>query len=415
MDRLHLEGPLHAWNETALAGTIGEGAQARPVMVFLGPESTGTHSTEHDYELSEPWIGRTGDHVVPLLDVVAHGGRNAWIHPRVEALGLVHLVDVLDGERPHLRVAAEIVGALADALHALGPAAYEHPGPTPEDVAIDAEGAIHLLGFVTPYPPSPVTRDPSHGTPAEALVWRLGMLLAHLLSGRVPAVSDTAAHQGMLRRVLIRSMSREGPLFTERYRDWLTGMLSWEPGQRPTLSSIGPGLRKVGKDLGGPDLKTWAATQVPRRMLGATHDGPLPALEETESSFQPWNEREASEEFSIHPADLSGQRTLPGVPLSAFGKDDPTAESTIQSTLSAVGSPRVEPGTMPVEIGPPAEAMQNRPSLPVGFLELPEPDPLPVDTRTSPAVFAQIALFGILGMVIGSLILLGILVLIANP
>ena len=414
MDRLHLEGPFHAWSDTALAGTLGEGPQARPVMVFLGPESTGTHSTEHDYELSEAWIGREADGVVPLLDVIAHSDRNAWLHPQVQALGLVHLVDVLDNERAPLRIAAELVAAVADKLHAIGPDGHKHPGPMPEDIAVDAQGNVHLLGFVSPYPPSPISRDPSSGSPAEALVWRLGILLAHLLSGRVPAVSDTAAHQGMLRRVLIRSMSREGPLFTERYRDWLTGMLNWEPGQRPTLSSIGPGLRKVGQDLGGPDLATWAAAQVPRRIHAAVHKDAIPPPDDSESSYKPWNQAEASEEFSIHPAELSGTRTLPGIPRSAFGKDDPTAESTLQG-VDLAGIPRVEPGTMPVEVGPPAEAMRNHPSLPVGFLDQPELDPLPEDKRTSPAVFAQIALFGLLGMVIGGLILLIILVLIANP
>lgn len=415
MDRLHLEGPLPAWSDTALEGTLGEGETARPVMVFLGPEASGD-SAEVDHEESAKWVGRTGEPLVPLLDVITHGDRSAWIHPRVEALGLVHLVDVLEGDRPPLRISAELVAAVADALVSLGSDGLHHRGPSPEDVGIDAKGGIHLLGFASPWPQSPTYRDPCAGTLQEQLVWRLGVLLAHLLGGRIPAVSTASAHKGMLRRVLIRAMSREGPLFTERYRSWLTGMLSWDPTQRPALSSVGPGLRTVGAELAGPGLADWCATQVPGRMRLAerAHD---PVLEDTERSFEPWNTGEDSEEFSIHPAELSGSRTLPGLPLSRLPSDEVTAETTLRNTTIPGFGPRVEPGTMPVGVGPPAEAMRRRPSLPVGFLDREEleTEPLPADPQRSIMVAAQVALIGLLGLVTGGMLLLAILVWIANP
>lgn len=414
MPGLHLEGPLVAWSDTALTGRYGDGADVRRVMVFLGPDHAGEPDPT-ELDRARRWVGRTGPGLLELIDVTPHGTRLAWLHPPVDALGLIHLVDAADGQRPSLRVVAELVAAIADALHAQGSGALDHPGPSPEDIGVDATGRIHLTGFCSPWPPAPVYRDPSASLGSPALAWRVGVLLSQLLAGRVPAVSDRSGHEAMIRRVLIRSMSRSGPTFSERYRDWLTGLLAWDPDLRPSLSAVGPGLREVGRNLGGPDLAAWATTEVPVLIARARERSHTPLESAGQGSFHTWTAAaEPSEDHAITLADVSGHRTLPGLPLSALERDEPTAESTIRTTASGGVIPLTEPGTIPVGVGPPVEALHRRPpTLPAGFLDDPGRPPPPARERST-AVIAQLVLLSLLGGVIAVLLLLVLLVLIVR-
>lgn len=409
MSRLRLEGPHPVWSDTALLATLDEGTAPRPVMAFLGPEHGRSKADPAERAAAYPWIGRKVRGLLPLVEVVAIGPRNAWLYPPIDALGLSHLVDLPDSHRAPIRVSAELVAAVAETLHRLGTSAVEHNGPEPSDIAVDPQGQVHLIGFASPWPISPLFRDPAGGNEQEQLVWRLGVLLALLLGGRVPAVSDRSAHEAMTRRILIRAMSRSGPLFTERYRNWLTGMLAWEADQRPALSAIGPGLREVAESISGADLRTWARS-LPERMETIRAElGEAATTVDTEASYHPWTaEGEPTEDLVAPPTpDLASMGTLPGIPLSAFERDEETAESTLLSGVMPVGHGAVEPGTMPVGIGPPVAAMKNRPSLPQGFLEGPEAEePLPVDHGSS-AQLIQLALIGLLGLI--SLGLLGLM------
>lgn len=410
MPGLHLEGPLVAWSDTALAGRLGDAPDGVPVLVFLGPDSA-VGPDPGELDRARRWIGRDAPGLLPLSDVALHGSRLAWLHPRVEALGVVHLVDAADGQRPPLRVVAELVAAVADTLHAVGAAASEHPGPSPEDLGLDARGRVHLTGFCSPWPAAPVYRDPSGAVGTQALAWRLGVLLALLLAGRIPAVSDRSGHEAMIRRILIRSMSRSGPTFSERYRDWLIGLLAWDPDLRPSLSAVGPGLRDVARALGGPDLAAWSADEVPTRIARARERSHAPA--DAAGSFHTWTTAaEPSEDHAITLAEVSGHRTLPGLPLSALDRDEPTAESTIRTSASGASAPLAEPGTIPVGVGPPVEALSRRPpTLPAGFLDDPGRSPPPPAERST-AVIAQLVLLTLLGGVIACLLLLVLLVLV---
>jgi hypothetical protein len=398
MAELTLDGPLITWSDTALAARLGEGASARPVMAFLGPQPFGPITGNDPREQAVAWMGIDAPGVLPLLDVVQLGRRHAWTYAYVEALGLSRM---LGAQGPPTRVAAELVASVADILHGLGSRGLAHPGPAPSDIGVDPSGALHLLGFVSPWPASPVLRDPSAGNAGEACVWRLGMLLAQLLGGSVHAVTAKSAHDAMLRRILIRAIGSSGDVFPERYRNWLTGLLAWDPGQRPALSSIGAGLRDVASSMAGPGLPEWAGTEVYARcgvlMRTSTE---LEATVDADSSYHPWQSaREASKDQhtsgppSIYPSPLSAHQTLHGLQLGKIPPDDRAAEVTLLPDGKASVGPKInEPGTMPVRVGPPVEAATKpKPSLPPDFLDR-LPQPLEVETDTTGAFLRLLAL-----------------------
>ena len=407
MSALELEGPLHDWHDTALAGVWTRGDEVHNVMAFLGPEVEDGRPPD---DRATPWIGRTGPGVLSLLGVVQLGKRQAWLYPRTTALGLAQIVGRVPRAIP-LRVAAEIVAETADVLHQLSNGTT-HPGPALADLGLLIDGHIQICGFASPYPVDPSMADPGSGTEGESLVWRLGILLARLVGGTMPAISSEKAHQARVRRLLIHAMSREGHMFTDRYRDWLTGMLHWSPDQRPALSAVATGLRKLGAEVGGPDLGMWAGQNISALRNNAVRARHAQTPHLASKSFQPWNE--ASEDLTEdeHPGtrplpSLTLDTTHPGIQIPELpDRDDATCESTLQNRGVHHGAPRAEPGTMPIGIGPPAEAMKEAPRLPAGFLE-PTLPPTPRAVSTTAIVSA--ALLALLtGMTLAVMVLTGL-------
>ena len=47
---------------------------------------------------------------------------------------------------------------------------------------------------------------------------------------------------------------RSGPVISERYGQWIRGMLAWAPAERPPLSAVPSGLRAVAWAMGGEGL-----------------------------------------------------------------------------------------------------------------------------------------------------------------
>jgi hypothetical protein len=283
---------------------------------------------------------------------------------------------------------------------------------------VDEQGHVYMIGFSNPWPSSPVLRDPDGGTDSESMVRRLGVLLAQLLGGSVPAASDRTAHEAMTRRVLIRAMSRSGPIFTERYRDWVSGMLAWDADQRPPLSGVAGGLREVAEGVGGRSLADWASEQVLMRARVAHEIGEAEdATRYSGASFHPWNIRDVDRDVPLlgdsdasMPSELIGSRTLPGIPINMLAGGDPTAETTLlPSGRTAAGTPTAEPGTMPIGVGPPAEAVQGRgPKLPAGFLD----DDLARPHLEKRPAGVQILVLAMLGAVMAALVLVVLLVVV---
>ncbi len=404
MSGLELQGPLHDWHDTALAGRWTRGDEVRDVMVFLGPELQGDRPRD---SRAASWIGRTGPGMLPLLAVVTLGKREAWIYPRTTALGLERLIRA-EGRIVPFRVAAEIVAQVAEVLHQLS-SGSDHPGPLPADVGVLSDGTVKICGFASPYPPDPAVEDLGGGTNDESMVWRLGVLLSRLIGGTMPAISDEISHQARMRRLLIHAMSREGHLFTERYRDWLTGMLHWAPGQRPALSAVASGLRKLGAEVGGPDLEMWASQNVDslrNTSVRAHRDDPDPRDPE---NYYPWNDpsvdqTEDDQTGNSAAPPLTLGTTLPGLAVTDIpARDDATSESTLRAYGSERVIPQAEPGTMPIGIGPPVEAMRAKPTLPAGFLE-----PTPPPRRGPPSTSAMVSA-GLLALLAGMTLALAIL------
>jgi hypothetical protein len=321
--------------------------------------------------------------VLRLLEVRAHQRRVAWVYEPWDGLAL----GALPGAETTLpaRAAAEIVAEVATTLLEIG-AELRHPGPEVGDVLVDARGGVRLAGFVGPYRRPLGLRAPFGDRGEAAQVYRLGLLLAHLLTGALPgpAVGEEA-HAAVLRNVLIRSMARPGDVLPERLADWLRGMLAWSPVERPVLSAIPDGLRDA---VGGarPSLVEWAARHVDALRQRAADEAQavrdaLPPVVELEDSLD-----EVSQDSLASPL---GEREEPY-------DDEPTQEAPIAPVPGHELAPRtLPPSAIPVSVGPPAEVLKRRPRLPEGFLEAGTDETMPVEGPPSAARLPAWALFAL--------------------
>ncbi|MBW1877972.1 MAG: hypothetical protein JRJ84_06400 [Deltaproteobacteria bacterium] len=391
--RLQLLGPYDAWHGAAHVGRFTmEGAAAQPVLVLLGPESKAPDAVDRAKQAAEAARGIHHPGVLRLLAVESFGERVAWVYQEMLGMGLGHTVG---GENEILlptRVAAQTVGRVAQTLLDLGTAGTAHNGPEASDLLVDSFGNLYVAGFSGPFPRSPSMRAPQGDDGEAALVYRLGVLLALLVSGSSPAPpSNRAAHAAVIRRALIRAMSRPGPVLTERYGDWLRGMLAWEPSERPPLSTVPDGLAKVAEATAGPSLEEWCLERVEalrqrvileaeqRRhgtdgaVLARAHSEAPPNLGTDQRSFE--TRRLAPVTPSPTPAPVVRRPPTAQVAKleAALPEDDPTQESSAEDEPELIDSkPPIRVTSllpMPVQVGPPPEAVRTRPSLPPGFLE----------------------------------------------
>ena len=365
---LELQGKCPGWPEEARRGRWTVGGSSRPCIAVLAPETThlpvdlAREQAVEALQLEDPGV-------FPLLGVTAHAGYVAWVYGDSSALSLAHTLDT-DDEHDLLptRAGAEVVARVAEILVGLQAAGQAHGGPAPADVFLTESGAIRLAGFA----------GPPHGIPApgstlaseSALVYRLGVLLAHLVGGARPAAaSEEGAHAALVRRALIRAMARPGPVLTERYGDWLRGMLAWDPAERPPLTAVPTGLRKVAEATGGASLEEWAETNVKRILERRAQRVAEEERRPVATDEVDWRSRVQT---GAPPARLktegTTQRRLRVVATGEEMEDDPTIEDTYDSSVGLLGA-RPPTDAMPVEVGPPAEVAARRYSLPEGFLE----------------------------------------------
>jgi hypothetical protein len=402
--KLELLGPYEAWHGAAWLGRLTWPREpARQVLVLLGPEGATADGLGRARSSAACAMGLRGTAadggVLPLVEVTSVGARIAWVHAHVDGLGLGYTVGSEGQALLSTRAAAEVVASVADVLLGIGPDGHRNRGPEPTDVLVDARGQLHLTGFAGPFPSPPFMRAPRGEDGEAGVVYRLGVLLAQLVSGVPPSpASERTAHAALIRRALIRAMARPGPVLTERYGDWLRGMLAWEASERPPLSAVPDGLRKVAEATGGESLEAWARVHVDELRRRARHVSPRPlvvaeeppadgmATEDAPSSTEDeprWRPSAALSDTLLTPVDpsvLTEQRPsfrpypeLSPTPRDDFHDDDPTQEAAslgYGGRRPAANPPRPHAGSsIPVSVGPPPEAIREPPRLPSGFLD----------------------------------------------
>lgn len=317
-------------------------------MVLLGPEVE-SDGLVRARERSRRWLGVRRPGVLSLLAVEPVAGRVGWVYQPFDGVSLGALRRALP-ELPSQRVAAEIVIRCAQISEVLWADGELHPGIDLDDVLIGPDGRVVLAGFVGPFAQSPIHRDPRGTEDSAAAVWRLGVLLAQLLTGAPPTTAtDRVSHELMLRRLLIRIMSRPGPGFPERYRDWQCAMLAFSPEDRPILARIAPGLHEIAETLPEPSLASWAQRWVPE-----IRERPTPG----EPPLLPSDSLEPTEIGGAHPSEHTEEAEISEYPQ----QDDATAISTDGDPPRPFASP--EHGAVPVHVGPPPEAVPKITALP---------------------------------------------------
>ena len=411
---VELTGTRLSWRGAAYDGTLRvDGSDPEPVLALLGPEGAPDDALARAQRASSMALTLRHAGVLRLLSVERTDGRVAWCYEAFRGLGMVHLVGSDGAAELPARAAAELVAQVAETLLALGSAGLLHPGPEPADLLLAGSGAVKIATFSGPYPASPAMRAPEGRDGGEpATVYRLGVLLAHLTSGSpIPASSDAEAHEVAVRRALIRAMARPGPVLSDRYGQWLRGMLAWAPGERPPLSAVPAGLRGVAWATGGESLADWSGRRVQELILQVEERGVATGI--TPPPAPDFSDPALTEVDGPRPA--REPTPLPARPVT-FDDDTSTSaeDDATQELPPAGGSPVPSSGRrsgssagMPVDIGPPPAALRKA-SLPPGFLTdvsaasaKEHTEPAPETTMMSPAV--------LVGVIIGLLIAVALL------
>ena len=199
---LQLLAPYDAWHGAAHKGRwTGDDGIERDVFVLLGPETIAAEAVDRARKSAEAALRLRHPGVLPLLVVEPFGERIAWVYEAVHAMGLGHTLGHGEDALLPTRAAAEVVARVAEIILEIGPEALLHPGPEAGDLLVDAQGQVRIAGFSGPFPRAPAMRAPQGDAGEVALVYRLGVLLAELVSGSSPTPgSEKGAHTAVIRR-----------------------------------------------------------------------------------------------------------------------------------------------------------------------------------------------------------------------
>lgn len=347
---LDIGDPWPAWHSLVRRATWRRDGSSREVLVFLGVQPI--DDLQAIRTEAEPAMGVVDPGVLPLLGVEPIGEGVGWVYPFRPVVSPCFFSKPLLGHR----ASAQLVARVARVVEA-----HPHPGPNVEDVLLDATGRVLVANFVGPLPPN--ARAPGDDEGEAAVVYRLGALLATLLAGAVKAGSTPSSHDAAVRRTIIRAMSMPGAVFSDRYASWLQGMLAWDPDARPPLSRVAQALEELAGTSGGlplqavvvRDFDRWV--EVAGRYQGNSLGDPsLAASTSSHPTFDP---------------EYAGRTTLAKeTPAEIPYVDEPTVESELFDPVECTPPSVLERGTIPVEVGPPVEAIRKRPpTLPPGFLD----------------------------------------------
>jgi hypothetical protein len=338
-----LTGACHWWADAAHTARW----QDRDVVVWLGPElppddPLGARLRER----AGRWIGRSDAPLWPLLAVSAVDGRPAWIYPAATVASAAALARVAPEGWPP-RAALGLCARVADALVALGSDGAQHPGPEAHHVLLTPDGGVLLSHLAGPGPRSPARREPRGREDEGATVWRVGVLLAELLTGHPPQpATDPSSHEASTRRLSIRLLARSGPPLPDEVRSWVLAMLAWETRDRPPLVLLGDRLAALAARLDGPDLAAFAADRVPVARQAATH----PAVPVAPAPEELPEDRPDRTEEVVDPDPTDGDL------------DEETV--SVETDAPPPRSLPPEQGAIPVGVGPPAELLLRMRKVP---------------------------------------------------
>jgi len=307
---LHIEGPLRRWGPDVALVTTRDG----PLAMVFGPPVLDPAALAEAQLRARSFVDVEAPGLLPLRRVEHLKGRIGYGYDVPEGASLV----ALTRHRPvvPLAAAAGIVSRLAEIACELGPDAHQHPGPTKPDVIVERTGRVRLAGLAGP-------RTVDHAD-EPGLVERLGRLLAEMLLGRPlhparhapPTVVDQLAEHS-------------GPRFDRTWQDLLLELLDPEPARRPTLPALVEAARSLAATPTGETVDRW----VQRAWPAIDPPDPLGA-------------------FSWDPTAMDRPTQPSEEPLD----DDPDEPTVSQHDVA----PRLvrEQGSIPVDVGPPPEAMR---------------------------------------------------------
>lgn len=343
-----------AWHPDVRRARWEQEGFGQDVLVVLGPHAPGAVLQARNAACDA--MSYRGRHVLPLLGVEATGRKVAWLYP-LEVV--VSLRRIPRGGLGH-RGALEVVLALARTLGDL-----PHPGPSPDHVLIDDRGTVRIAGFVGPWATedawsAPRSRLPGSDSWAET-AYQVGLLYAWLLGTSVPPAHDAEEHAHLVRRALIDVLSAPGAPISDAQRQLFSDLLAWDPRDRPTAREVVQRAQQGLRSGGGPSI-TELVTEQFSTWLQPHRRAPAPAPEPGDFTLDVDHTQEAPRSVRT----LDGEGRLPEIPE----EDDPTVDSELGIVPGSDRTPTsaIEFGSLPLRVGPPAEAARVRPRLPDGFL-----------------------------------------------
>lgn len=220
--------------------------------------------------------------VLRLFHTSKVDGQPAWVYEGFQAVSLARALSVANANREFLpaRAAVEAVERASQGIRAAltqgqniqgSPGPVIHLGPAPSELLVDSTGSLRVAGFSIEVEGAPGLRAPSGyapfkpGTPAQRAVYGLGALLVHLLGGERPGTAgdDSRRQSAVIRRAVIRVLSRPGEAVPDSMTDLIRSVLAFEPEDRPPLSELQDVLASAAEQFRSAGLRTWAPDRVP--------------------------------------------------------------------------------------------------------------------------------------------------------
>jgi hypothetical protein len=383
-DKIKVIGPWLAWGDDVRRGQMvrPDGSEV-PVLLRGHPETSDAAQLRKD--------GRTlsaveHPRILRLLHITKASGRPLWVYEGFEAASLDRVLQVLgaQGEFLPIRTCLQVVTAAAEGLEAgiesarsadglTGPMPeIFHPGAGPTEVLVDGQGQVKVAGFRVRRSgdagePGPIGYvAPVDGSPEANAVFALGALLVHLLAGEAPAAGspDPERHRSIIRRALIRVLSRPGEAVSDPVIDLIRECLCVEAAERPGLTRLQELLAARAEEAGDAGLDGWAPVKI------------SPILQQQEGGFP--SEEETRQRRYVDATSLNSDEPSSEIPpIRRPPREVPTILAKPGEGLSlAVGRVgQAEAATMTGETEPARLARDVMPSLDQS-ISLPMPDSL---------------------------------------
>jgi hypothetical protein len=296
-DRIKILGEWSAWAEPVRQGQLVR-PDGESVWVLIRPRPELEVDSEGFAQIKqEGRLMARIDHpsVLRLLHVTKVENQPAWVYEGAQAVSLARVIDVSNAQSAFLpvRAAIEVVERVVQGIRAAFNQGCEiqgaagsiiHCGPAPSEVLVDAVGAVRVAGFSLTDGsksriPAPSGYGPANaGTPEEQAAYGVGALLVHLLGGERPVNPgrDANRQDAVVRRAMIRVLSRPGEPVPSAITDLIRQALSYESEDRLSLTDMQDILSETARTLESPALRTWASATVPGLLAQQEHGFPDP-------------------------------------------------------------------------------------------------------------------------------------------